>query len=155
MKKLAAAVSGIGYLLTTSVVMAQASSSIPVGIDTPQAGINPATSIGTILSNVLTIIFVVAALAVLFMLIWGAFQWITSGGEKEAVGKARGRIIAALVGLAVLALAFLITRVVGQLVNIDVLNLKNLPTLQQCQGSTVFNPRTGECVPPTAVPPAR
>ena len=64
------------------------------------------------------------------MLITGAFNWITSGGDKENVGKARSRIINALIGLLVLALAFLIARVAGQIVHIDIFNLK-IPSLDQ------------------------
>ena len=74
-----------------------------------------------VLTSAFRIIFVVAALAVLFMLIMGAFQWITSGGDKEAVAKARGRIVNALIGLVILALAFVIVRVVGGVVNINLL----------------------------------
>ncbi len=125
MKKLLAAISAIAYLFFPALAYAQ----IDVGVSAPSAGVNPNLTVGTFLSNILTIIFVVAALAVLFMLVWGAFSWITSGGDKDAVGGARKRIINALIGLAVLALAFFITRVVGQLVNIDILSLTNLPTL--------------------------
>jgi len=104
---------------------------IPIGIDTSKLqGVDAKQPVGTVLSNALTIVFIIAALAVLFMLIFGAFQWIVSGGDKEAVAKARGRIVAALVGLAVLALAVLIVRVVGQLVGINVLDSSAIiPTL--------------------------
>lgn len=130
MKKVLAAAATVGTFLT---LVTLASAQIDVGITPPEnAGINPSTSVGVILSNVLFIIFVVAALAVLFMLIVGAFKWITSGGDKENVKAARGQIVNALIGLAILALAFLITRVVGQILNIDILNLRNLPTLQTC-----------------------
>lgn len=96
----------------------------------PNLGINPALSLSTLFSNVVTIVFIVAAIAVLIMLFWGGFMWITSGGEKEAVGKARQRIIAALVGLAILALAFLIVNIVGRIINIDIFRFTTIPTLQ-------------------------
>ena len=53
------------------------------------------------------------------MLIWGAFEWITSGGDKDNVGKARNRIINALIGLAVLAVAFALFKVAGQFLGFD------------------------------------
>ncbi len=96
----------------------------------PNAGINIATSPSTVITNILTIVFAVSILLVLFFLIIGAFQWITSGGEKEKVGKARSTIIHALVGLAVLALAFLIINVAGGILNIHFNNLI-LPRLDQ------------------------
>ncbi|MBI4037065.1 hypothetical protein HY385_01435 [Candidatus Daviesbacteria bacterium] len=103
---------------------------INIGITPPAQGINPDTAVGTVLSSALTIIFVIAAILVLFMLIIGAFQWITSGGDKEAVGKARQRITHALIGLAILALAFLIVTVVGQILNINIFKINTIPTLE-------------------------
>jgi hypothetical protein len=97
-----------------------------------QVGINPGIRVNQLISNALTIIFILAALAVLFMLVLGAFSWITSGGDKDSVGKARSRIVNALIGLAVLALAYFIARFVGQLVGIDIFNLRSLPTLGRC-----------------------
>lgn len=142
-KGLAAAITILSYLATASRVFAQ----VDIGITPPKQGIAPTATVGTVLSNALTIIFVFAAIAVLFMLIWGAFQWVTSGGDKEAVGKARGRIIHALIGLAILALAFLITNVVGQIVGINILDLQKLPTLgQQCPANQTFDTKLGRCV---------
>lgn len=127
MKKLAAsAIASLGFL--TKAAVAHAATSIPISIPTPSSGINPSADPGKVISNAITIVFVVAIISVLFMLIVGAFQWITSGGEKEAVGKARGRITHALVGLAILALAFLLVKLVGSVVNVDLLHL-NLPSL--------------------------
>lgn len=91
-------------------------------------GVSPSASLSLIISQIFTLIFSVAILIVLFFIILGAFEWITSGGEKEAVGKARGRIINALIGLAILALAFLIANIAGSILNINVFNLQ-LPHL--------------------------
>ncbi len=153
LKKSFAAIASIGSLGAAAVAFAQ-TPGVDIKINTPNQGINPGTPVGVILSNALTIVFVLAALAVLFMLIIGGFQWITSGGDKEKVGKARERITQALIGLAVLALAYFITVVVGQLVNINVLNLKRLPSLGQfCNTNEIYNPDTGVCVAaPTLVP---
>lgn len=150
MKKVAAGILSLGFLVSAVGVFAEAPTptnapGIPIRIVAPLQGINPATTIGSLLSNVLTIIFVLAAILVLFMLVVGAFQWITSGGDKEGVGKARDRITHALIGLAILALAFLIVQVVGQVVNINILNLQSLPTLQQCGQGQTFDPNTGAC----------
>lgn len=158
MKKLALLSPILGYLAYPVVALAAAESKVDVGINAPAQGVDPGISVGTLLSNSLTIIFVAAALIVLFMLVWGAFQWIMSGGDKEKVTQARGRITQALVGLAILALAFVITRVIGQVVNIDILNLKFLPTLTGCGNGQILNPQTGACGPivvtatPTPIP---
>ena len=126
MKKLIAISSTIGSLIQATVALAV---DVNVNITPPSQGIDPIrTTVGQVISNLLTLVFSVAIIVVLFYLIFGAFEWITSGGEKEAVGKARGRIINALIGLAILALAFLIARVAGDIVNINIFDLK-LPAL--------------------------
>lgn len=84
-------------------------------------------TLGNFVTNALTFAFVIAVLVVLVMLIWGAFEWITSGGDKEAVGHARSRIINALIGLAVLAIAFALARVAAQFIGIDITNIA-IPT---------------------------
>ncbi len=59
--------------------------------------------------------FIVAGLIALLYLLLGAMAWITSGGNKESVDKAREKIQAAVVGLilifAVLALVIVIENV--------------------------------------------
>jgi len=57
-----------------------------------------------VLGFALRFFFVLAGLAALIYLILGAFAWITSGGDKEAVSKAQNKIQAAIVGLIVLVL---------------------------------------------------
>lgn len=93
-------------------------------------GVNPAqTNIGELIASALQIVFIAAALAVLIYLVWGAFKWITSGGDKDAIGKARGTIVNALIGLFILALAYFITVLVGMIVGINLINLPAIPRL--------------------------
>lgn len=54
---------------------------------------------GEILTFLVRFFFVMAGLAALFYMLWGALSWVTSGGEKEAVQAARDKIIAAIVGV--------------------------------------------------------
>lgn len=124
MKKFTVLASIFTYLTNAASTLA----ADPIIIKQPDQGIKATTPIGTIISNILTLVFSAAIILVLFYLIIGAFEWITSGGEKENVGKARGKIINALIGLAILALAFLIAKVAGSLVHVDILNLA-LPAL--------------------------
>jgi len=123
MKKLAAIASTGIYLLSSVRAFAQEKIEIkaPV-IDTGGGKDQPIgfSSLGTFISSALTLAFIFAVLAVLLMMIWGAFEWITSGGDKEAVGKARGKIINALIGLAVMAVAFALFKVAGQFIGINI-----------------------------------
>ncbi|MBI2051606.1 hypothetical protein HYT33_02475 [Candidatus Roizmanbacteria bacterium] len=74
------------------------------------------------LSQLLTFLvrffFVLAGLGALLFLLWGAFSWVTSGGAKENVEKARDKIQAAIIGLilivAVLAIMVTLEQVVFQ-----------------------------------------
>lgn len=72
-----------------------------------------AGGISAFLNNTITLIYEIAAIAVVVMLIWGGLEWIFSGGEKEAVGNARKRITNALIGLVILAVAFAILNTFG------------------------------------------
>lgn len=84
-----------------------------IDITSPTVGFK---TLGDAISKIVTVSFIIALIVVLVMLIWGAFEWIASGGDKDNVGKARGRIINALIGLAVLAIAFALFRFAGQFV---------------------------------------
>jgi amino acid transporter len=127
MKKLLG-LSTVGSLFLANAASALADVNISPG--TPTQGINPNANVSVVITNILTIIFMVSILLVLFFLIIGAFKWITSGGEKEKIKEARETIVNALIGLAILALAFLIVNIIGGILNINIHNL-NLPSLDK------------------------
>lgn len=66
------------------------------------------TSLGGFITAVIQVVFALSAFLVFIFLIWGGIQWLTSGGDSAATQKARDRITAALVGLAIVALAWAI-----------------------------------------------
>lgn len=107
MKKLAFLSGLVASLLTPFQALAQS----PITITPPGQGFK---SLGDAISKILMVSFIVALVVVLAMLIWGAFEWIASGGDKDNVGKARNRIVNALIGLAVLAIAFALFRFAGE-----------------------------------------
>ena len=80
--------------------------------------------VDVILKNVLTLFFTVGAIGVIIYFVWGAVDWIMSGGDKEKIANARKKMTNALIGLALLALAFVIIAVVGEIVGFS--PLKNL-----------------------------
>ena len=128
-KLLAISSGALAFLLNAPLAFAAIGKQDEIQIKKPSSGgIDPNTDTGVIISNAVSIIFVVGVIAVLFMLISGAYSWIASGGDKEAVGKARQRIIQALIGLLILAVSFLIAKIAGQVVGIDLLKLK-IPSL--------------------------
>ena len=78
-----------------------------------QKGGEGAGGISLLLNNLITLIYIIASVIFIFWILWGAFQWLTSGGEKEAVAAARGRIINAIIGIILFAVAFAIIQIVG------------------------------------------
>lgn len=75
------------------------------------ADYNPAdggAGFGALIGRILNIVIVIAALMLFLMLLWGGFEWITSGGDKGKTESARNKITAAVLGLIVLAAAWAI-----------------------------------------------
>lgn len=74
------------------------------------------------IGKAIQLIFIIAAIGFVFMVLISAMQMIFSGGDKEAIGKARGRLTWAIIGIVILSLAFVIFRLIGTIVQIDLLN---------------------------------
>ncbi|MDO8619545.1 MAG: hypothetical protein Q7R49_06435 [Candidatus Daviesbacteria bacterium] len=72
-----------------------------------------AGGINLFINNLITLIYEVALVLVVFMLLWGGVQLILSGGDKEAVSGAQKRITFALIGLIFLAVAFALLQAFG------------------------------------------
>lgn len=81
----------------------------------------------TIITNAITVVFAIAAVLVIIFLIWGAIEWIISGGDKEKVSNARKKITSALIGLAILAFVFVIAAVFGGIIGFNPLRPEGLP----------------------------
>lgn len=72
------------------------------------------------LPKLINIGYLIGVLVFVFIFIIGAFQWITAGGDKGKLAEARGRITHALVGLLVLLLIFVITKLVNYLLGLNI-----------------------------------
>lgn len=68
-------------------------------------------------------IIVLGAITVLIFFVWGAVEWITSGGDKSKLESARNKITQALVGLIVLAGTTALFMLLQQFLDICVLRL--------------------------------
>jgi len=64
------------------------------------------------------------ALAVLVMLIIGAIEWITAGGDKGKIESARNRITQAIIGLLILIGTVAISTFIGTAFGIDLLKIQ-------------------------------
>ena len=76
----------------------------------------------TLFNSVLSFVMVIATLLVFMFLIWGAFNWITSGGDKAKVDAARQKLVAAVVGLIIVAASYAILLLAIQFLGFTSLN---------------------------------
>lgn len=72
-----------------------------------------AAGISKFLSNFVSLIYIAATIMLVFMLIWGAWDWMTSEGDKEKLQSAQRKIINAFIGILLFAVAFALLRVLG------------------------------------------
>ena len=70
-------------------------------------GISPSEGLlGNVITNLLTLVFVVGGFFLIYNLFMGALNWIMSTGEKEKLEKARKQITNALIGFMILMLVW-------------------------------------------------
>jgi hypothetical protein len=81
-----------------------------------KVGITP-PSLSEILGFVIRGFFILAGLAAILYLLLGAFSWITSGGSKENVEKAREKIQAAVLGLIIIFIVLSLVVLVENIFN--------------------------------------
>src|SRR4030042_4291642 len=85
---------------------------LPVSLgsgNTSQGG----TALGKLISGLLGALLVAGFILAFMQLIIGGIHWISSGGDKQALEKARGGITNALMGLVLVAAAYAIMTLVG------------------------------------------
>ena len=71
------------------------------------------TLVGTIISDILPIVLSIAGFITVIIIIISGIQFITSSGNPEAANAARGRLIYALIGFAIIILAFAILQIIN------------------------------------------
>lgn len=125
-KLLKVSASAVAYLSVARLAFADV---LNVAINASNRAIAPDTAIGAIVSFIVAFIIVIAFLAALLYIVIGAFQWITSGGDKQRVADARNHIIAAIIGLIVIALSFVIINVIITTLGLGSLTNLTIPTL--------------------------
>lgn len=137
MRKIIVTAVTLGSLFVSPASIVEAATSIGKTCPTGQFGnlCLGSTDLGTTVGSLISFVFVVAGLVALFFLVWGGLKWLTSGGDEKAVETARAHIIAAIIGLVIIFLSYLIVNVVlGFFTNgqASLTNLK-LPSLQGTQ----------------------
>ncbi len=91
-------------------------------LDLTQESVNPLAKISNIASiaNVVTSLLVIlAALAFVFIMLSGAFTYITAGGDAEKVKQAQKTFKSALIGMIIVLVSFLIVKLIEFILGID------------------------------------
>lgn len=78
-------------------------------------------NLGTIVGSFIGAAITIGAIAALGYMVLGAVNWVTSGGDKGKVEKARERIFQSIVGLAVLVATWAIFGIVQYFFGVDIL----------------------------------
>lgn len=81
-----------------------------------------------LVSGLIKLALVVAAIVFFFILVVGGIQWIASGGDKAQTEAARNRITAALVGLVIVFAAWAIVALIQTFFGINIFQL-SLPSV--------------------------
>ena len=78
-------------------------------------------NIGTLISALVGVLLILAALLAFFFLILGGIQWITSGGDKAGMEAARNKITHAIVGLIIVGAAWAVMLLVQNFLGVTII----------------------------------
>jgi len=80
------------------------------------------TDLGSVITALVRILMIVAALATFLYLLFGGFQWITSGGDAKKTEAAGKQITNALIGLGIVAAAWAFMKIIEIFFKIQVIS---------------------------------
>lgn len=92
-----------------------------VGTIQAPAGVpsGPDFSLGNLATTGIAVMMIFGIILALLYLIWGGFSWITSGGDKEKLDKARKIIIYSILGLILMSLALVVVNVLASALGLN------------------------------------
>lgn len=80
-----------------------------------------AADFGDRLGSILTVVLTIGMLLLLLYLVWGAVEWLTSGGDSSKLQAARNRMMHAIVGILLLSGSLALYLFVQWILGIEVL----------------------------------
>lgn len=86
------------------------------------------TTFGGYMSSIFNAVMVVSALLVLFYFMWGAVEWITSGGDQSKIQKGRDKITQSAIGIIVLSSTIVLFMIVQNFLGLNILSSQT-PTI--------------------------
>ena len=76
-----------------------------------------------LIPSLVSIFLLLGSLFFFFFILWGAVEWISSGGDKGKIEAARTRITNSVIGLAILYSTWAIVNVISTFFGITIFNL--------------------------------
>ena len=98
-------------------LLADAASDLFGGISPPEAmnlgGSDPVQGFANFIGFGIRMFIMIAGLAMIIYLLWGAFDWIASSGEKEKLTKAQNKITNAVIGIILIFVVLMVFNVLA------------------------------------------
>lgn len=82
--------------------------------------------IGLFISRIISMALIMAGILCIVFLIWGGINWMMSQGEKSKYEEARNRITSALIGLAIVAVVWLLWMIILYFLGIGTITDKGI-----------------------------
>lgn len=118
----------INSLWTSSLLLAQAATPVfaqeTIDVGAGSIGDLRNLTIPVIISTIIRVLLIAAAIVFFFWLVLGGIRWIMSGGDKARVETARDQVTHALIGLVIVFSAFAIAQLIKVLFGVDLFNLE-------------------------------
>lgn len=128
MKKLIATVTTFGASLYFALPAMAAAT--PINLCANVGGLDLCKiTLPTVLLSGIQFILVVAVILAFVFLVIGGIKWILSGGDKGGTEAAKGTITAALIGLVIVFVAWMLLNVIGNFFGVDTKGGLSLPTV--------------------------
>lgn len=86
-------------------------------------GASPTSFISDFIPKIISLLLVAGVVIFFFTFLIGAIQWISSGGDKQALEGAKGKITNALIGIIVLFSVFAVALLIETFFGISILTL--------------------------------
>lgn len=103
----------------------QAQSPTPKGIYNPVIGPlgrdEPTEVFAALMAKILSSLFIIGALMLIFMIVWAAYDWITAGGEAQRLEAAQKRLTYAIIGFVLLVGLRVIVGFIGTVLQVPFL----------------------------------
>lgn len=100
------------------------------GFDPGETAASAAETLTKIFSNTFGVLTIVGGLMFILYFIMGGIQWVSSGGDREKVEKAKKQMTNAAIGLIVVVVSYSIAFIIGKVLGIEILNPgKYIPSL--------------------------